>query len=31
MIWKQQNECMFDSAQHSISNLVAKIKDEVKL
>lgn len=31
MIWKLRNDCVFKGAQPSVSNLVAKIKDEAAL
>ena len=31
MIWKHRNECVFEGAQPTVGNLVAKIKDEAAL
>jgi hypothetical protein len=31
MIWKQSNECVFDDAQTSITDAIARIKDKLAL
>jgi nuclear pore complex protein Nup210 len=31
LIWKQRNECIFEGAQPSVPNLVARIKDEAAI